>query len=233
MGFSKASRWRLLKMLATIHWEHAKKCLFITLTFPDERKVTSTRQSNQARFLFLRYAENFLGKKVSAIWRMEWKPRLSGAFVGELFPHFHIMLFGVSYIAHKTVNEWWAKSLGWQGYVRTEVKAMANEKQAGSYVAKYCAKIEDGSLVNAAYLNNRPTGREWGIHRKNLLPRCEEKVIRIASNEVTKECRKLAENEWPDIKQFRESFSLLGPLAVVVAAKLFPENFVDSQTTVQ
>lgn len=213
--FSRASRLRLLKILARIDFAKAEPALFITLTLPDRENQYTRKELNTYRYLFLRYTEKELRRKVSAIWRIEWKERKTGISVGEERPHFHLMLFGVKWLAHAKVNGFWKKSIGKDGYVRTEVQRMRSERECGSYVAKYCAKSEDSSLVNAAYLNSRQPGRHWGIHRKNLLSMHSETTARVATGPLEDELRKIAGEKFPHVLKERCSFTLMGNVVKV------------------
>lgn len=213
--FSKASRLRILKLLARIDFTKAEPALFVTLTFPDRETQYTRKELNTYRYLFLRYTEKELGRKVSGIWRIEWKERKTGISVGEERPHFHLMLFDVRWIDRSKINSFWQKSIGTNSYVRTEVQRMRSEKECGSYVAKYCAKVEDSSLVNAAYLNNRESGRHWGIHRKNLLPLHPERTARMATGPLEEELRKIAGERFPHVLRERCSFTLMGNIVKV------------------
>jgi len=226
MGFSKASRFRLIKLLAKIDWQQAEPCLFITLTVPDEVEADKPGFMTRAKTIFWRYVEKHLGRKTAAIWRIEWKDRKSGERKGELFPHAHLMVFNVKWLEYEKVNEWWGKSLRYTGeYLRTETKAMRNPAQAGYYVSKYCAKL-DCSLVNAAYLNKH-RGRQWGVLRPSLLPFCEQSKVNIPNSELTEFCRALAEGERPDLFEYgNKSFTMIGPMADRIFA-LIAESEID------
>jgi len=221
-GFSRASRLSLLKKLATIDWNLAYPSLFVTLTYPDDVLPESAKDLNKHRFLFVRYMEKYLGKEISVIWRIEWKPRLSGKFVGRFAPHFHLMIFQVAYIPMEQVYEDWQKSVGYFEYIRTEVKRMVNERQAGAYVAKYCGKAEDCSLVNDVHLNNIPTGRQWGVLRPSLLPVHPKRTVRVSADEIRKS-RQMANLARPCIMGKDDTFLLLGPTAISVGNEVFRE----------
>lgn len=220
--FSKASRLRLLKLFATIDWTRAEPALFITLTYPDDVRITTNKELNVHRYVFIRYIEKLLGKDISVIWRIEWQDRQTGKYVGELYPHFHLMVFNVKYIHHATVNKLWRKTIGYKEYTRTETKGMKCPAQAGFYVAKYVGKETDCSLVNAAYLNTVPPGRQWGLLRPQLLPRCKEQSIRVEASHM-QGIREMCEIAYPAIKGYDGSFTLLGKCTIAVAKEIFGE----------
>jgi len=71
---------------------------FVTLTFPDPVFMDSIGD-------FAKYAKRNLDTFVkrlrriiphaSAFWRLEWQARKSGPLEGKLFPHFHLMIWGL------------------------------------------------------------------------------------------------------------------------------------------
>jgi len=168
-GFTPSARLRMLRTVAQIEWGSVKDSLFITLTYPDNYLRATAHERNQDRHWFLRSMENYLKKKVGALWRLEWVPRKSGNNAGQWHAHVHLIVFGVRYIPYQEVNQAWRVALGAVGYVRTEVQKIRGGRDVAKYVSKYCAKKpEVSSLVNTSYLN--APGRHWGIHRRELLP---------------------------------------------------------------
>lgn len=225
-GFSKASRWRMIQRVAAVNWEQAQPGLFVTLTYPDEIPIQDPYTSNMHRSVFFRYMEKHLGKNVSAFWRMEWKPRLTGMFVGYPYPHFHLIILQVKFVHHASVNSWWRSAIGWADYCRTETKGITNEKAVGAYLSKYCSKPA-ASLVNAAYLNSVPPGRQWGILRPNGVPWYQTREITLPDCSIVEDSFEVAANKWEDLLKVRRSYSLLGPAAAVVSAKIFGRNYLD------
>jgi hypothetical protein len=98
-GFSFASRRRMLNHLNTIS-VGAELPTFVTLTLPDGEFDDSVTA-------FARKAKGYLDafqKRLARVcpsacgfWRLEWQSRKSGLHEGELFPHFHLMLWGLEY----------------------------------------------------------------------------------------------------------------------------------------
>jgi len=181
MQFSRESRLRMLKLIATIRWQDVEPCLFITLTFPDARRPRTKEEVTKRRSVFWRYLERYLGRPAPCLWRTEWEPRLSGEHVCEFVPHFHIMLFGVPYIHYDLVNMWWRNTLDYQEYTRTETKGMENVRQAAYYVAAYAAKLPSYSLVYTTYLNSG-SGRHWGTLRPELIPHHDIATFRFETS---------------------------------------------------
>ena len=96
-GYSFGSRRRMLDRLNQISVT-AEKPLFITLTYPDQRFEDSVSR-------FAASAKNdldvFLKRlrracpSACGFWRIEWKARKSGLYEGKLFPHFHMLVWGL------------------------------------------------------------------------------------------------------------------------------------------
>lgn len=174
--FSRASRLRLLKFIATVAWGKIPTSLFITLSYPDGTKWDDKDIRRKQKYLFHRYAEKHLGRQISGLWRLEWKARRSGPSRGMFVPHFHLLLFGVGWLHWKRVRAWWRKILGHVGPLATDVQGCKSAKKASIYVSKYVAKLpDDASLDNGAYCNNQ--GRHWGYFRPEQIPRETKTVI--------------------------------------------------------
>ncbi len=96
-GFSFGSRRRMLDRLNQVSTcaEHPD---FLTLTLPDESLDDSVVSFAKTAKLHL---DVFLKRLYRAcpsccgFWRIEWKARLSGLHVGRLFPHFHLLVWGL------------------------------------------------------------------------------------------------------------------------------------------
>lgn len=96
-GFSFGSRRRMMSRLNSVSVA-APLPAFVTLTFPDACFDDNT--STFAKFAKL-CLDTWLKrlKRVAptacGFWRLEWKARKSGAHEGKLFPHFHLMVWGM------------------------------------------------------------------------------------------------------------------------------------------
>jgi len=221
--FSRSSRLRLLKKIATLDWSRASPSLFATLTYPNREKLLTSNDLSKHLHLFRRDLEKQTSKKICMLWRIEWEERKTGKHTGFLYPHFHLMLFRTKFIPWQTVRDSWKKAIGEKGYVRTDVEKCTSLKKCGYYVAKYVAK-ESVSLVNAAYLDNIHMGRQWGILRSEMFPACEVKSTRIELGEIHDLIRALAEQVRPQVKEMPDSFTLLGPSAYIVSNIVWPKK---------
>jgi len=168
-GFTDASRLRLLRYIATVKWNEIQSALLCTLTYPDEIAARSPRRRTQDRLHFFAKVERKIGVKIPALWRLEWKDRLSGRYKGKLVPHFHLLLFGVPFIAWQDVRRWWGEVLQFSGRLATDIRRANTATLVALYAAKYAAKRSpSSSLDNQSYVNRG--GRCWGIFRKASVP---------------------------------------------------------------
>lgn len=219
--YSSASRFRLLKQIATIDWEKLPRGLFVTLTYPDERADIDLRTATIQRHLWMRYVEKFVGHPVPMLWRKEYIDRKSGEYHGRMIQHFHVSVFTTKRLPMEKVNEWWQKAIAWDGYVRTEVKRMNNGEHAAFYLAKYLSKVDASpSLVNAAYLSN--PGRAWGFHRPALIPRHPlESVIGLTDRQYDEIRRIVSAYKQGPLIDAASTITLLGDHAAEAAHEIF------------
>lgn len=97
-GFSSGSRRRMMDKLNSISVA-ASLPTFVTMTLPDEAFISSTtefaRQAKHWKDSFTKRLSR-VAPGSSALWRIEWQKRKSGAYEGQYAPHFHLMIFGLS-----------------------------------------------------------------------------------------------------------------------------------------
>jgi hypothetical protein len=96
-GFTYGSRRRMMRTLNGVS-KAAPLPVFVTLTFPDNCFMESvTEFAKEAKG----YLDIFLKRlrrvcpSAGTVWKMEWQSRKSGVYEGKLFPHFHLLVFGV------------------------------------------------------------------------------------------------------------------------------------------
>ncbi|HPS52068.1 MAG TPA: hypothetical protein PLK08_00810 [Phycisphaerae bacterium] len=145
--FSAQSRKRMIDLLARIDTDNAGFVCFITLTYPDLDGPPSHEITERDRRTFLkRIARRF--PESSAIWRREHEPRKSGEQAGAIYPHYHMLFFGMPFFDCDELNAIWREIMNYPDYVRTEIKGIKSWRQAMYYLSKYMAKIArqgDGS----------------------------------------------------------------------------------------
>jgi hypothetical protein len=208
--FSRQSRMNLLRLIAKIDWNRVGKSLFITLTYPDRFHDRPLRSRTVDRSRWYRDTEKLLGRQYPLLWRCEWKARRSGSNVGEVYPHFHLLAFGVPFLDHREVRNIWRAILEVEGPLATDVKAIEGPEGAGRYLAKYVSKA--CSLDDSTYLNNPwINGRSWGLTRKEMVPMCSVAWNNLMSPKMVREAQELADHVIPFYKYgYRSGFTLLG-----------------------
>lgn len=168
--FSKASRTRLMRLLATLEREALP--IFITLTYPAEYPVSSQ--------IYKRHLDSFakrltrLEPSAAFVWRLEFQKR--GA------PHYHLLVWNVSYL----------KLLAWVSRAWFEVVGSGDEKHlaAGTrvenirslrglmaYAAKYVGKIDP--LQTSESMGH--VGRWWGVVGREFLPQAILSVVSLTA----------------------------------------------------
>lgn len=181
VGFSKASRRRLIQKLAEL--DKQAMPLFVTLTYPKEFPLESAEWKRHfdkwCKRLHRRYPD------AGFIWRLE--PQRRGA------PHFHCLVYGAG-CSGADFRSWAAAS--WYECVASgdhlhlvhgvHVRLCDNVRQVRSYVGKYLAKVqappvqvdEDGVIVQSVNWNQ--VGRWWGVRYSQNLP-----LSRVVSSALT------------------------------------------------
>jgi len=209
-GFTRGARLRMLRMIASINWGNVRHGLFITLTYPDECAVRTLRERSTDKYLFLRYLEKHLQRKVSVLWRSEWIDRKSGDYQGYLIPHFHLLVFGAGYLPNETVRTWWRNALDLAGPLSTDVKAAPRDARVSYYVSKYAAKLPH--LDIAPYHNNMCfTGRQWGVTRRAGVPMMEARVSRCLKPDEIELAKNLGRETFSKYGEFGEGgFTMMG-----------------------
>jgi hypothetical protein len=167
LAFTLKARRRCLKTFASLDQTRIpQKPIFLTLTYPLTYPADWGVWKRHLQSFWKRLERAF--PNVAGIWRIELQAR--GA------PHFHILLFGVSWLKLDVWRAAWHEIVGnWPGHGRTQgmhVKRVKHWRQAAAYTAKYLAKSE--SPREAAQL--RPIGRHWGVRRKERLPVAIEEI---------------------------------------------------------
>jgi len=96
-GFSFGSRRRMLNRLNEVSTS-ARLPYFVTATLPDEAFDDDVARFAKTAKVWM---DNFVKRlrRVSpgacGFWRIEWKARKSGLHEGKLFPHFHLLVWGL------------------------------------------------------------------------------------------------------------------------------------------
>jgi len=104
-GFSFGSRRRMLDRLNQVSCA-ADLPDFVTLTLPDNCFDESVSKFAKTAKLHLDVLLKRLHRacpSACGFWRIEWKARKSGLYEGKLFPHFHMLVWG---LPQRSLGEW-------------------------------------------------------------------------------------------------------------------------------
>lgn len=218
---SRESRMRLLRFINQIDWPANGAAVFVTLTYPDEIDHRDYYHRAKDRYLFLRHMEKHLHREIPVIWRLEWMPRKSGARLGQLMPHYHLLVLGQDWLVPRMVRRWWAAAIGHKGGpLATDVKRVTGTDGACRYLAKYVSKCTP--LDIAAYHNSGiKFGRHWGVTRKPKIVMRPVECCREISGADLEAMQAFAVESWPNYRPSSSGgFTLLGEPEATFAAKL-------------
>lgn len=150
-NFSARSRSRMLQSLAAIDRRQvADGALFVTLTYPYDWPATAAACKAHLESFRKRVERQF--PDAWFYWKLEFQKR--GA------EHFHLLMFNVPTCNPDWFHTAWHEVVGsddrYHWRYGADVKRCNSWKQAGSYCAKYCAKIDETPA------SGNP-GRFWGV----------------------------------------------------------------------
>lgn len=161
VGLSRAARRRALQTLCKVRGE--QNGLFLTLTYPDEFPKARQAYKRDLDVFLKRLTRQYSG--VGFFWRLEYQRRKSGEHQGELAPHFHLLLFGVSADVPSfrtwVAQAWFESNRAADVRNRragTEVSPIRSRRHAMHYASKYVAKADEEAIREEI----GETGRMWG-----------------------------------------------------------------------
>lgn len=160
-GFSFGSRRRMLDRLnqISVSADHPD---FVTLTLPDDCFEDSVAAFAKTAKLHLDVLLKRLGRvceSACGFWRIEWKARKSGKHEGKLFPHFHLLVWG---LGQRVVG----RSLDGQDLL----DSFLPEASCQAEFAGLCSEIEKGRIWES-YRQAESFGR-----RASFAHACAEKA---------------------------------------------------------
>src|ERR1035438_7476440 len=134
-GFSFGSRRRMLDRLNQVSTA-ADLPDFVTLTLPDDcfdDSVTSFAKTAKLHLDALLKRLRRACPSACGFWRIEWKARKSGLHQGKLFPHFHLLTWGLP------VRDQWNRfrDLGQGVFVPREESFVPVEDRQGELMAMF------------------------------------------------------------------------------------------------
>jgi hypothetical protein len=161
--FSPASRKRLLQLVASLDQDTTPP-LFLTLTYPQSWPTVPAAWHDDLEAFYKRLCRKYPMCNIAVLWRKE--PQRRGA------PHYHLLVFGVPYIAYKWVGEVWAQITRGNPATCSRVERVRSWRGAMSYASKYLGKKLDGGEFKTdqgEVLDS--VGRHWGVMGTKHLPR--------------------------------------------------------------
>jgi len=178
-GFSSASRRRLMRLIASL--ERGERPIFVTMTYPDVFPDQLDKWKRDIDVFGKRLARR--STQAGFVWRIEFKERKSGASVGKLAPHFHLLVYGAGYrdLLAWVPSAWWGVvGAGDEDHLRvgTRVERIYSWGGIMRYVGKYIAKEDD---YPADW-----QGRAWGIVGRSNLPWAVEVIIDLTQDQSVK-----------------------------------------------
>jgi hypothetical protein len=220
-GFSRQSRLRMMRKVSKL--EKAKRPLFFTLTYPDEfsntldgKEIKEKHLKNFWKRMIYKYPE------ISCIWKLEYQTRKSGENIGELYPHFHLLVWGLYDVDLEEIREYVAEA--WWGVcgelsddhleVGTRVERLRSYRGIMSYISKYMGK-EVGS--------NLKVGRWWGVKGRKYLPQAKKIVVDFLRKEQYERViafmayyARLPEGDWKSLEIFIDGRAFLKELDKII-----------------
>lgn len=179
-GFSRGSRRRLMLRLAEISRDDLP--LFVTLTFPDDYFDQHDNPRDWKKKL-KRFEMRFRRRFPSAgyVWRLELQDRKSGKHIGTLFPHFHLLTWGVcrADLLSWLPGAWWeacGKLSKAHLVAGTGIDIIPSVKALTSYVSKYVAKTEE--------FQGKSMGRVWGVVNPSAIPWVRAVLVQLTDKEA-------------------------------------------------
>lgn len=178
-GFSSASRRRLMRLIASL--ERSERPIFVTLTYPDLFPNERAKWKRDLDVFGKRLARKF--SVAGALWRIEFKERITGANAGRVAPHFHLLVYGVGYrdLLEWVSGAWWEVVGSKDGdhlKVGTRVEHIYSWGGILRYVGKYIAKVDE---YPADW-----QGKAWGVIGRKNLPWAVEVIISLDAEESIK-----------------------------------------------
>jgi hypothetical protein len=171
--FSRGSRLRMLETVARVKRRSLCRALFVTLTYPADFSHDAVEWHNDLEVWWKRVGRRW--PSGACVWRLE--PQKRGA------PHFHLLVFGVRFMAHEWLRDTWSGVVGDTSAdflsACTSVERVRSVKGAWAYVSKYVGKTAPGVWIDPATGECITPGRFWGVKGRGRVPWSPVRVFRI------------------------------------------------------
>ena len=180
-GFSASAATRLKKRIGRM----GDIQMWLDFTFADDVMSGTVTERAEYSATCMNYLMTWLHEQYNGaylVWRREWQPRKSGQLRGQLVPHFHVMIGGLSKAAWANYEATSIRILAeWVHITRTRdpnailvalhrdpktgepscYRKIESMKHAIRYVSKYFSKDEKPPKIPAG----ESIGRCWGYSR--------------------------------------------------------------------
>lgn len=231
--YSRKARAAKLRRIAEVNWKAAGECQFLTLTYPDEVVHHTMDQRKTHRYLINRFicqgkasTINVIDGPCACFWRVEWVPRLTGIYVGQMMPHMHFLYLGMPRICEMKIRLKWMSILNVSRYVQVKIKSLDVPERVSVYVAKYCAKEATSQSLDNVPKRNR-TGRHAGEWRKELIPMHTLETVKVIDRAMMLFLKRRAcELLWWYDPRIDDGFTILGDEALNLIRDIH-ENYLD------
>lgn len=169
--FSEDSKRRLMQLLNMVQRDVSLVC-FVTLTFPDEYfPLNQDPEDWKERLRLFEWRFRRAFPNGAFVWRVEVEDRKSGEHIGEFFPHFHLLTFGVSLTELRPfVAEHWNEIAGFgseEHYQvhrhRKAVTPVFSRRGVMSYASKAVGSVMSRELSKSLQAKGSHVGRWWGV----------------------------------------------------------------------
>ena len=179
--FSRSSRRRFMRQLASVQVDASP--VFATLTypdhFPDDPKVWHRHLDTFAKRFLRKFGAGFA-------WKLEPKRRKSGENEGKIAPHYHLLIWGCSFVELRNwIPQNWYEVVGSgdEKHLRagTRVERVRSVRGVMWYASKYMAKVEKEDLGDLPNI-----GRLWGFKNRKLIPWADELEIALTERSAIK-----------------------------------------------
>jgi len=172
--FSRASARRLKRTIAKIRSDRLP--YFVTLTYADTYQYFEdpVMWKNDLKRFAQRFGRKYDGG--SFVWRLEMVDRKSGQHVGEVRPHFHMLVYGIhdnEYLSFRefVASAWYdITNSGVESHIRTKVEKIRSRNGVQSYAAKGMSKVLAGEVAKFSQSIGANVGRWWGVYFRGDVP---------------------------------------------------------------
>lgn len=179
LGFSPSSRRRLMRYIASM--KRSERPIFVTLTYPDLFPKDMAVWKRDLDVFGKRVARRWPG--AGFVWRIEFKERRTGANIGVIAPHFHLLVYNAKYRElRQDIPLMWYRvvALGDDRHLLAGVRVEEIYSRGGimRYVGKYMSKTED--------FPGEWSGRVWGVIGRDRMPLAPLVIFSIANYQAVK-----------------------------------------------